>query len=175
MKNNTLILNPENASQNEISSYGIREAARAVVFDKNHHIALLHVTRKKYYKLPGGGIEPGENKIGALKRECREEIGCDISEVKKLGKVTEHRKIFKLNQISYCYTAKVHGDKQEPQFTNEEIADGFQVVWVQFEKALELIANSKVTETEGKAYIVPRDAAILKMAQKNAALSQAAS
>ena len=73
------ILNPENATDDEMLEFSVRESARAVVIDNDGNVALLHVAKKEYYKLPGGGIEGSEDKISSLLRECKEEIGCDVS------------------------------------------------------------------------------------------------
>ncbi len=39
----------------------------------------------------GRGIEEGEDNIEALKRECMEEIGCTITNVRELGVIEEYR------------------------------------------------------------------------------------
>lgn len=160
-----ITLNPENAIEKEIKSYGLREAARAIVVDEKKNVALLHVTKEKYYKLPGGGIDKGEGKIEALKRECLEEIGCNIEILGEIGSITEHRKLFKLNQISYCYLARVEGEKGGPKFTQKEINEGFEQLWVPYDKALLLVSNNKALNTEGKSYIVPRDSIFLREAE----------
>lgn len=67
-----------------------RLAARAVLF-KGNKIALLHVTKYKYHKLPGGGVEKDETIEAALYREMMEETGCQIEIIKEVGKVIEHR------------------------------------------------------------------------------------
>ena len=159
-----IILNPENATESEIDSYKTREASRAVVFDVDDNIALLHVSKKNYYKLPGGGIDTGENKIDALKRECNEEIGCDIGSIEELGVVIEFRKIFQLKQTSYCYKAKVSGVKRDPSFTNSEIDDGFEIVWVSVSEAQNLLRNFQTNDKKGLLYIIPRDLKILEAA-----------
>jgi 8-oxo-dGTP diphosphatase len=53
--------------------YRERQAARAVLFEKEGRVAIINVTNKNYHKLPGGGIDPGENAEKALKREVLEE------------------------------------------------------------------------------------------------------
>ncbi len=155
------LINPEKVSEKEVDSYRIREAVRAVVVDDKEMIGMLYVSKKNYYKLPGGGVEDGESKINALKRECKEEIGCDVNIIKEVGIITEYRKIFHLKQISYCYLAKVKGKKGIPKFTDKENKEGFSVVWLTYERAIKILAESNASNIEGRDYIVPRDIAFL--------------
>ena len=39
--------------------YSERHAARAIIFNPNEEIALLHARNAGYHKLPGGGMEEG--------------------------------------------------------------------------------------------------------------------
>jgi 8-oxo-dGTP diphosphatase len=164
--NQLTLLNPEQASEGEVKGYTVRKAARAIVIDENNKIALLHVSKKGYYKLPGGGLEDSEDISTALRRECQEEIGCDVEVVGEIGSIVEYRKMFLRKQISYCYLAKVTGGKGTPKFTDEELKDGFERVWLPYEKALEAIARSKTTDPEGNVYIVPRDSIFLEAAKE---------
>lgn len=156
------LLNPEHATAEEVKAYAIREAARAVVFDMENNVALLHATKTDYYKLPGGGLDDDTDRIVALKRECREEIGCDVEVVGAIGEVVEWRKFCTLKQISYCYIARVVGEKGMPDFTESEIEEGFEVVWFSYDEALRHLKESKAEEIESKSYMVPRDIAILE-------------
>ena len=158
-------LNPENVSEEELKAYGTREAARAVVLDNDNKVALLHATKTDYYKLPGGGLDDDTDKIIALKRECREEIGCDVEVLGEIGLVNEWRKFCELHQISYCYFAKLVGEKGTPDFTESEIAEGFEVAWLPYEEALRTLKESKAEQIEAKGYMVPRDIAILEAAK----------
>lgn len=160
------VINPENVTDDEADTYLVREASRAVVIDGNGMVALLHVKKENYYKLPGGGIEVGEDRISALHRECQEEIGCEIEVIGEVGSTVEYRKIFKLKQISYCYFAKVKGEKGEPNLDVEEIDAGFEQVWLPYREALEVLTDSTATNLEGSLYIVPRDTILLKEIQK---------
>lgn len=159
------LINPENALEEEAANYRVREAARAIVVDEDGMIALLYVSKEHYYKLPGGGIENGEDKIAALRRECREEIGCDVEVAGEVGVIVEYRKIFNLKQISHCYFAKIKGQKSVPSFTDEEVDQGFQEVWLPYEDAKRAVGENKATNMEGSAYIVARDSAFLEEAR----------
>ena len=159
------IINLENVSEDEVSKYSVREAARAIVFDDNKLVALLHATKNHYYKLPGGGIEKGENNEEALKRECREEIGCDVEIVEDLGLIVEYRKKFKVKQTSYCYIAKLVGEKGVPNLEPDEIEEGFETVWLSFEDAMNKVKESE-TLNYASPYMISRDLAFFEAAKE---------
>ncbi len=146
-------------------SFRLRKAARAVVFDNENKIAILKVTKHNYHKLPGGGVEEGENLTKALEREAMEEIGCKISVYGEVGKIIEYRDEFNLKQESYCYLAKVVGEKGQPDFTEKEINDGFSVLWVSLDEAIEILEKDTPDNYEGK-FIKVRDLCFLKEARK---------
>jgi 8-oxo-dGTP diphosphatase len=61
----------------------IREAVRGVVVDSDDRLLLVRfefpsATR---WALPGGGVEPGETHVEALRRELSEELGLDAPEI----------------------------------------------------------------------------------------------
>ncbi|MCP5405466.1 MAG: NUDIX domain-containing protein [Pseudomonadaceae bacterium] len=159
-----VLLNPENASPDEVAGFRRRYAVRAVVRDSDGNIALLHVSKHGYYKLPGGGVEKDEDRMAALARECLEEIGCHVEVENPIGYTEELRKMFNLHQTSECYTARVVGEKGQPDFTQSEEAEGFRIVWAPYAEALELVSSSGTDVQEGYDYIVPRDTCILKAA-----------
>ena len=43
------------------------------------------------YKLPGGGMDEGEQPIETFKREILEEVGCEIDNIKLLGYTEEQK------------------------------------------------------------------------------------
>ncbi len=160
-------LNPEGVTDDEASHFDVRTAVRGIVYDEDHVIAVLNVSKQTYHKLPGGGMEEGEDAFTALKRECREELGCAIEICDEVGQIIEYRKKFKLKQISSCYTAKVIGEKGKPNFTQEELDNGFQVQWMPIERALDVLKSDEPLDEEGRMYIVPRDIAFIRVAKVN--------
>ncbi len=46
---------------------------------------VLRRTKKQWYEIPGGKIEPGETQEKAAQREFLEEAGCEVTIIKKLG------------------------------------------------------------------------------------------
>lgn len=156
-----LTINPEQIPADIASTYTLRQSARAVVFDTVGRIALLSVGRHDYYKLPGGGIEEGEDIVAALVRECREEIGCSIFVGESLGEVHEYRAKFLQHQISYCFTAQVEGDIGIPTFTPDEVADAFALEWYLPEEALMILESQSPSDYIGR-FVTVRDTTILK-------------
>lgn len=144
--------------------YEDRFAARAIVFDAENNIALLYVSKRGYCKLPGGGIEKGESIVGALKRECLEEIGCNIVVEKELGEIVEYRQQQKMKQTSYCYTARLDGPKGQEHLEQGEIDDGFKPIWVTLDKAIDLTKQSRPDVYNGK-FITVRDLTFLEAAK----------
>ncbi len=149
----------------EPTEYKPRKAARAIVRDREGRIALLHATKKSYHKLPGGGVEEGEDIIEALRRECLEEIGCNIDNIQELGIIEEYRNgSDHLHQFSYCYTADLVGGKGQDKLEEDEIADGFEPEWIPIEDAVKVLeAEAGVEDYEGK-FIRLRDLTLLKEA-----------
>jgi 8-oxo-dGTP pyrophosphatase MutT (NUDIX family) len=143
----------------------LRQAARAVVFDDDGKVAILHVREGDYCKLPGGGVEQGEDIQAAVERECLEETGCHIKTSEELGKVIEYRGKFGLKQESYCFTARVVGAKGTPEFTENEKANGFELLWLELDEAIGKIEHNDTEDYQGK-FVVLRDAAILKAAKR---------
>lgn len=124
--------------------YVLRVAPRAVVFDDENKVAVMYVGKFDYYKLPGGGQDDGETLEQALRRECQEEIGCDIEIGAEIGKILEYRDKFNMKHETYCYICKVKGKKQEPLFTPEENRSNYEVKWVDLDEAIDLVKNAKL-------------------------------
>lgn len=155
--------------------YEPRFAPRAVVFDQQNKVAILYVGRYDYYKLPGGGQEKGETLEEALKRECQEEIACDIEILDEIGTIIEYRDKFEIKQQTYCYICKVKGPKGVPLFTPEENKDNYSLKWVDFDQAITLVKNPKLAGdqndqapdgTYAAKFIIKRETIYLQEAKK---------
>ncbi|MDO8561654.1 MAG: NUDIX domain-containing protein [bacterium] len=147
------------------SVYVEREASRAIVFDGDNKVALLHSTNYHYHKLPGGGLEEGEDMMAALRREISEEIGCQIKNIRELGIIEEYRNTFSLHQVSYCYIAELDGEKGTPHFEESEMADGFETVWLSLGDAINALKKeNRGNHYEGK-FIHKRDLVFLEAAR----------
>ena len=158
-------INPENINATTASTYDLRTAARAVLFDNENNIGLLHVKKHGYHKIPGGGVEKGEDIKTALVRECSEEAGCKIEIGEEVGSIVEYRGKYMFKQISECFIAYVKGEKNSPEFTEEEINENFELIWVSVNEAESLLEHDSPKDYEGK-FIVDRDLTFIQEARK---------
>lgn len=148
------------------NGFKVRRAARAVVLNQQGNVALLKANAYSYHKLPGGGVEPGEDMKVALQRELLEEIGCQADITSEIGEIIEYRDKWKLRQVSHCYLAKQVGKSQPPTFTKSELDDGFEVVWTDnIQTAITLLEQDKPENYDGM-FIQRRDTTLLKAAQQ---------
>ena len=145
--------------------YRNRFAARAVLKDDTERIALLFAGTRQYYKLPGGGIEEGEDLSVALARELLEEVGVEAEVYGEIGRVEEWRvsEDRALHQVSDSFLAQVTGEIGIPSFTEQELAEGFEVHWAKdVKEAIEKISQTLDHADPEVRFMSLRDSAILK-------------
>ncbi len=143
-----------------------RHAARAVLFNAAGQVAVMHFTATGSYKLPGGGIDEGEDTITALHREIREETGYEITDIKELGEVVEYRYFCGMHQISYCFTASAT-NFVGTELTQKEQDAGMELQWFDtITDAITAIESGHNIDEDGSEtglkMMILRDVAILK-------------
>ncbi|HEY2493159.1 MAG TPA: NUDIX domain-containing protein [Paenibacillus sp.] len=142
-------------------AYTVRKASRAVVTNSSKEMALIYVSRDKYHKLPGGGLEKDEDYMTALTRELIEEAGVEVRILDEVGMIIEYRNEHRLLQISYCYLGEVADKWVEPSYTQEERNQGYILKWVHIEEAISLLENDHPKNYVGK-FIKERDLTFVK-------------
>ncbi len=148
---------------NDRDSYYFRRAVRAVLSDRNGQIALMYAKQRDYYKLPGGGVDEGEDLEAALSRELLEETGSRATITEELGEVVEWRDFDQMNQVSFAYKAILVGEPDKPDFTQSEIDEGFEVRWVvNLDEAIKLVEATTAHDDMEVTFMSKRDAAILR-------------
>ncbi|KAK5119409.1 hypothetical protein LTR85_007509 [Meristemomyces frigidus] len=60
-------------------NYVERAAVRLIMRNDGGDVVLIWFAKGEYFKLPGGGIESGEEHTVAARCEAMEETGCNIS------------------------------------------------------------------------------------------------
>ena len=136
------LLNIDNVTEEEIQTYKHRRTVRVIAFDAENKIAFIHAKERKYYELPGGGVEESESLEQGAIREAKEEIGCDIEIIGEIGIFKEYIKNKNLINETFCFTANVVGEKGEQTLTDKEIAEGKSVIWVDIQEAIRLIRTN---------------------------------
>jgi len=154
-------INPKNFDEKRLFGWRYRKTAKAVVFDNENKIGLLYVKNHNYYKLPGGGVEKGEDIKTALDRECKEELGVEIKVLKEIGNIVEFRAQDKLHQTSYCFLAKTNSKKNSPDFSEKERLLGYKVRWVELNKAWDLISSDRLSDDYDRKFARDRDLCFL--------------
>ncbi|MBB6480851.1 NUDIX domain-containing protein [Spirochaeta isovalerica] len=121
-----------------------REAVRAYI-RSGDRVLFIHSPQNGDYKLPGGGIEAGENHEEALRREILEESGYIISDMgPQIALISEFSEaaepdmdFFRMN--SHYYSCEVDTGEQTVQNLDDyEKALEMTPVWIEPAKALEL-------------------------------------
>lgn len=133
------------------ASYTDRRAVRVVAFNAAGEVAILYAERENYYKLPGGGIEAGEDHEAAAKREFEEETG-GLIKLRSDGCIATTKEFRgHLCQVSYCYCADLVDGSGKPNLTEEEIDDGLAHLWVSVAEAKKLMAAAEPTSDFGRS------------------------
>jgi 8-oxo-dGTP pyrophosphatase MutT (NUDIX family) len=119
-----------------------RVAVRALAVDAADRLLVLRESGSTGLKLPGGGVEAGEDDHAALTREVREEAGYDVSSVDCLAVVVEEHRpgnepgvVLAMESRYYRVTLGAAG---EPELEVDELALGLTAVWLSLDEALEL-------------------------------------
>ena len=127
----------------------VRKAARTVIIDENDLVALIDVRDGEYYKIPGGGIDDGETEEQAAIREALEETGCQVEIIKKIGKkqfIDKNPLYGETTHHSVCFLAKKIKEINITCFNDYEQSNKMKLIWVNFEKAIELFSNVKTDD-----------------------------
>lgn len=148
----SLGLNPE---QNIFEqNFLLRKSARAILLNHDGLMAVQHIQKYHYHKLSGGGMEEGEEMEETLRREIREEVGCEIDLIAPIGIVIEYQD--NLIQISYCFSGLVQGDIRIPHYDEGEIKNNQQTIWMKPEHCLETLRTDLEAKHQGN-FILQRE------------------
>ncbi|SFS92332.1 NUDIX domain-containing protein [Paenibacillus sp. 453mf] len=141
-----------------------RFGARGVLVDENFNIAMMHMTKRKLYKLPGGGIEGTETPEEAFLREVEEETGYRAKITHQLGRIEEHKTKNQFLQLSYCFIAK-SVEENTVKLTAKEKQLGLTVIWMTMDEALKAMDRSfRNCREYSSKFMILRDKTILERA-----------
>lgn len=143
-----------------------KNATRTVLLDDEGKVAIINVGKFGYYKIPGGGIEEGEELVESARREVLEESGCDSEIIAELGRVETDIPGWGMHDVSDGFIGRVVGEKKSPKFDDYEAERGFSVEWHEsLDEAIRMIeANDQAADSDA-AILQARDLAFLKLAR----------
>lgn len=161
-----LILDAKNYSPDLDEIY--RVAVRGIIFLDGKLLMVENVFGE--VKLPGGGIETGEDDVQALAREVKEETGYDVilETMVPLGEVEEKRlsvhepKIW--HQINRLYFCDVYPQKGLCGYTRSEKKYGCRQVLYTLEEAIE--KDRELFEKDGRPIAHQREYKTLLLIQE---------
>jgi 8-oxo-dGTP pyrophosphatase MutT (NUDIX family)/N-acetylglutamate synthase-like GNAT family acetyltransferase len=145
-----------------------RPSARAII-RKGDKIALVYSKKEKYYKFPGGGIRDDEDKIKALIREVREEVGMVVipESIREFGSVLRRQKSDRgentiFEQENFYYLCDVQDELVEQELDDYESDAEFVLRVVDFDTAIKAndIYTSDVFFNE---VMIKRDLRVLRL------------
>lgn len=124
----------------ENGTVGKRPSVRGIII-KDGKIAMMHSLKYDYYKLPGGGIEEGEELRDTLVREVKEESGLVVKKetIKEFGYVRRIEKgLFEdiFIQENYYFLCDVEDEISSQELDDYEAEEGFTLEFVTPEHAI---------------------------------------
>lgn len=87
-----------------------RQVVRAIVVDEQQNYYFVKVHRDDIFgtgtfiETSGGGVEPGEDLITALKRELKEELGANVNILCKIGTVSDYYNLIHRHNINNYFS-----------------------------------------------------------------------
>ena len=144
-----LVMDEHNYDENLNEIYRI--SVRGIIFVAGK--LLMIESSSGETKLPGGGMEPGEDDYQVLLREVKEETGYDVipESIKPFGEIEEKRlsvhepKIW--HQINRLYFCDIYPGQGQCKYSENEKKEGFHPVLYTIGEALE--KNERMLEKEG--------------------------
>jgi ADP-ribose pyrophosphatase YjhB (NUDIX family) len=117
------------------STFTPRTTVKAIVRNDKGQIGLVTNDTHKLFLLPGGGAEVADLE-GEVRRECREELRCDMQHVAILGSARE----FRYRDAQEYHTTCFVGDAldiadTEDSRTENEMLHNLHPVWLPVEEA----------------------------------------
>lgn len=145
----------------------VRPSARAIII-KDNKVYMIHSKVYDYYKFPGGGIEIGETKIGALIRETKEEAGLIIikESIKPFGYVhriqksgQEQYELFV--QDNYYFFCDVENKVVIQELDDYELFENFTLEAVDYKVAIDTNLNKNYGPID--MIMLKREAKVLEL------------
>lgn len=143
-----------------------RLSSRGIIF-RDGKLAVSYSGKYGYCKLPGGGLEDGEDSISAMIREVREETGLVV----KPGSVREFGYVHMIQkgrfepvyvQDTSYYFCDAEDYLVDPQLTESEIREECVTLFVPPEEAVRMNEKALMSD-EGFKSVIERELGVLRL------------
>lgn len=143
----------------------VRNSARSIIL-REGCVAMVYSKKYRYYKFPGGGIEPGETPEEALIRETLEETGLavlpdSIREYGYVHRVQKGKKEAVFVQDNFYYFCKAAPYILRQRLESYEAQEGFTLEFVPPQTAV--AANRKMDHAEKDRVMIERESRVLEL------------
>ena len=95
----------------EGKEYHYRENSFGIVDMHNGKLMMVYTEKDRNHSLPGGGIEPGETPLQAIKREFIEEAGLKVKKAEEIVQVhcfwNNHKKLNFVERFAHIFLVEV--------------------------------------------------------------------
>ncbi|MBD5156444.1 MAG: NUDIX hydrolase [Butyrivibrio sp.] len=119
------------------------EAVSIVVFNENNEVLLIQSKRytvmRLEWEIPAGRVEAGESKEDAARRECIEETGCTVKDLKFL--CSQNPANGMSDCVCHVFAARV--DTESMSFDENEVK---AKKWVSRDSVLEMLRNNETKD-----------------------------
>lgn len=147
-----------------------RQIVRAIVTDDAGGFVFVRLNRDDDFgkatliETSGGGVEPGEDLIAAIKRELLEELGAEVDVICKIGVVSDYYHLIHRHNINHYFLCRVKSFGQT-HMTEDEI-NRFHLSRLTLSYAEALAEYERCACTKLGRLIDNREVPILKRAQE---------
>ena len=129
-----------------------REAVRAVIFSRDGKVCLCSKPFKgvTYYAFPGGGVEGSDSHETTVQKECLEEVGIVVTNVKSLNKSIQYDMVWPNPERAKMYRGG-HDHYYSADFVRVDMkhfnseGDGLKYDWYTVDQAINLIKSNEKT------------------------------
>lgn len=136
-------IDDSNIGQKSIKFYNpYKKYASYGIVRKDDKIALINVSNRGYYLLPGGMTLENEDCRSSFINTLYKQIGCKIDIKKVIGAIEEERCLTSFKQTSYVFIADVIEYDIKKDYTEDEIFNGTKIEWINEDRALILVASA---------------------------------
>lgn len=146
-----------------------RLAARGIIYD-NAKVLMIYSSYYNDCTFPGGGVENGEDIKVALERECSEEAGILVKNIRPFYKTIEKRELDKESYLiheSHFFLCDIEKHVSQ-HLETYEVALGYKPVWISVDEAIK-INTEKINLLNDKDYkgVLERELRILTKLKEN--------